>query len=163
MLSRNKKNPSFTHRSRACSASHSAAPQSHEPSLNQAKRGPCLTSAHREKNWLLMPHGSKPLPIGKALHKWEAPVLPLQWLAEAGIIPVHQGPNIPTTHHSSVCTDFTSARRHRGMICISWTGIWVRELSGIDCFLYKLQLYGLASWSQKSQRGTLPVSHAGNI
>lgn len=154
--------PCFTHRSRAYSASHSATPQSPELQLSQAKRGPCLTSAQRERNWLLRLHGSKLLPIGKALHKWEAPALPRQPLAEAGIIPLHQGPSIPIAHHPSICTDSTSAMIHREMISISRTGIWGRELSSRDCFLYELQSYGLASWSQKSQRGTLPVSQAGN-
>lgn len=97
--SKKKQTLSFTHKSRACSASHSATPQSHEPQLSQAKRGPCLTSAQREKNWLLRPCGSKFLLIGKALHKWEAPAHPRQGLAEAGIILLHQGPSIPTAHH----------------------------------------------------------------
>lgn len=163
MLSRNKKTPPLYIEVEPAQYHIQLPHKAMSHCSTRPKEVPAWPQHRGKKNWLLMPHGSKPLPIGKALHKWEVPVLPLQWLAEAGIIPLHQGPNIPTAHHSSVCTDFTSARRHRGMICISWTGIWVRELSGIDCFLYKLQLYGLASWSQKSQRGTLPVSHAGNI
>lgn len=127
------------------------------------KEAPVWPQHRGKKNWLLRPHGSKLLPIGKALHKWEAPALPRKQLAQAGIIPLHQRPSIPTGHHPRACTDFTSVMRHTGMICISWTGIWGRELSSIDWFLYKFQLYGLASWSQKCQRGTLPVSHAGNI
>lgn len=139
-------------------AQHHIQPPHKATSYSSArpKKAPAWPQA--EENWLLRPHGSKLLPIGKALHKWEAPALPRKWLAEAGIIPLHQGTSIPTGHHPSVWTDFTSAMRHRGMICISWTGIWGRGLGSIDWFLYKLQLYSLAPWSQKSQRGTLPVA-----